>query len=305
MMESSVSTDHRRMRLRPVLLTLLAAVALVAAGCGGAAAPERTLMSLSSSAEKTRAAETYRMDLRLAMTMPGIEKPLEISATGAVDAAARRQSMTMDMSSILGALGPAAGANAPSADALQVDVVMDGLTMYMRMPLLAAQLPAGKTWVSVDAGKAAASSGADLSSLLERSYADPSQYLEYLRTAGALEELGSEEVRGVPTRHVRTTVDLKAYLATLEPELRKSLAPSVEKFEEMAGSAKPVMDAWVDDEGLVRRVGLDMRFGVPGASGGDATMSMTVDLYDFGADVVVEVPPAAQVADGAALGLGG
>lgn len=305
MMEATPVSDHPPMRLRPVLLTLLAAVALVAAGCGGSAAPERTMLSLSSSAEKTRANETYRMELRLSMTMPGVQDPLEMTATGAVDTAAKRQSMTMDMSSILGALGAAGAPNAPSADDLKVDMVMDGLTMYMRMPFLTSQLPAGKSWVSVDASKMMQSSGADLSSLLSRSYADPSQYLDYLTAAGDLEELGSEDVRGVETRHVRTTVDLKAYLETLEPELKKSLAPVVDQFEQMAGSMRPVMDAWVDDEGLVRRVGLDMGFAVPGASGGDAKMAMTMDLFDFGADVAVEVPPAAQVVDGTNFGLGG
>lgn len=295
------------MRLRLALLTLLASVSLVVAGCGGSAGPERTLMSLASSAEKTSTAGTYRTDLRMTMEIPGMTDAMEITATGAVDTAAKRYQMSMDMSQMLGALMGAAGADAPKASDLRMDMVMDGLTMYMRMPLLAGELPPGKTWVSMDVAKVASTGGVDLSSLLSRSYADPTQYLGYLTAHGDLEELGAEDVRGVATRHVRTTVDLETYLETLDPKLKADLAPLVDQFEQMVGSVRPVMDAWVDDEGLVRRIGLDMRMGVPATgsdSGGSVEMAMTMDLFDFGADLAIEVPPASQVMDGTAL-LGG
>lgn len=298
--------DHSIMRLRFALLTLLASVSLVAAGCGGSSGPERTLMSLASSAEKTSSAGTYRTELRTTMTIPGLADGLEITATGAVDTVARRYQMSMDMSKMLGALVSATGAAAPKASDLRMDMVMDGLTMYMRMPLLAGELPSGKTWVSMDVAKLAAAGGADLSALLGRSYADPAQYLDYLTAHGDLEELGTEDVRGVATRHVRTTVDLEAYLEALDPTLKKDIAPLVDQFEQMAGSVRPVMDAWVDGDGLVRRVGIDMSMGIPATgAGGSVEMTMTMDLFDFGADVAIEVPPASQVMDGTALGLGG
>lgn len=293
------------MRPRLALLTLLAAVSLVAAGCGGTG-PERTLLSLASSAERTSGTGTYRTEMRISMTMPGVEKPLELTATGSVDTAGRRQALTMDMSQLMGALGGATGAT-PAASDLRVEMVVDGLTMYMRTPLLSGQLPKGKQWVSVDVARMAAASGADLSSLLGRSYADPSQFLDYLRTAGDPVELGSEEVRGVEARHVRTTLDLKAYLAAAAPKLREQLRPVVDQFEQMAGSVSPVVDAWIDDEGLVRRIALDLGVAAPGAAtaGVALEMTMAIDLFDFGADVAIEVPPAAEVADGTSLGLGG
>lgn len=308
MMDRRPSADHPRMRLRLALLTLLAAVGLVAAGCGGTAGPERTLLSLSSSAKQTSAAETYRMEMRMSMTMPGVKDPLELTADGAVDTAARRTRMSMDMSKMLGPLGAAGGQALPDASQLKVDMVMDGLTVYMRMPLLTGQLPAGKSWVSIDAAALAQAGGANLTSLLGNGYGDPSQYLDYLTTAGDLQELGDEEVRGVDTRHVRANIDLERYVAQLDPATRKAMGPLVDQFEQMVGSTRPVVEAWVGDDGLVRRIAFAMDLSVPassGAAGGDVSMTMTMDLYDFGADVAVDVPSAAEVVDGTSLGLGG
>jgi hypothetical protein len=310
-MTSVERADRLPMRLRLGLLTLLAAVGLVAAGCGATSAPEpvRQLLSVSASARKTSALSTYRMETTMRMTMPGVSDPVEFTSTGAVDVVKHRQSATMDMSSLLAALG--GGKDAPGAQDMKMEMVMDGLTVYLRMPFLAASLPAGKTWLSMDLAKMAQAQaqGLDFSSLLGNTYGDPSQMLGYLKAAsGPLVEIGDEDLRGVETRHGRTTVDLAHYLKTLDPATRAKLGPVVDRFESMVGSMRPTMDVWVDDAGLIRRLGMDMAMPVPTAAGGSGDalrVEMTIDLFDFGADVAIVAPPAAEVVDAASLGLGG
>lgn len=283
--------DHLTMRLRIASLLLLVSLALVAAGCGSTSGPQRVL-SIAESAKKTTAASTYRTETRISMTIPGTEAPVELVASGSVDLAARRQMMAMDMSQILGALG---GSGASASD-LQVDMVMDGLTVYMRMPFATGSLPGGKKWVKMSLAQVAKSQGTDLSSLMGQSYADPSQYLGYLTSVvGTVEEVGTEDVRGVSTTRVRGTLDLDAYVAGLAPAARKQLGPSIDKFKEMVGSTQPVVEAWVGDDDLVRRIAMNMSFGLPaGAAGGSSTemsLAVAVDLFDFGSEVSVSLPP--------------
>ncbi len=66
--------------------------------------------------------------------------------------------------------------------------------------------------------------------------------------------------------------------------------------------AEPQIDAWVDDQGLVRRMAMDMR--IDAGAQGEATVGMSIDLFDFGSAVEVALPPASDVVDATALGFG-
>jgi hypothetical protein len=59
--------------------------------------------------------------------------------------------------------------------------------------------------------------------------------------------------------------------------------------------------AWIDKQGRVRRMKIDMSFNTP--AGGAFRMSMTEELYAFGIKVDVRPPDASQVLDaGSVLG---
>jgi len=290
---------RRRTRFHVLVpLALVLALAVVAAGCGGAAAPDGVRLSVAEAARKTSSVGTYKTELQITMSMPGVSGAIELTATGEVDTEAKRQAMSMDLSAILGALGGTGGATELKPDDLRIDMVMDGLTMYMRMPPpLMGAIAEGKQWLKMNVAALAKQQGTDLSSMLGQSYSDPSQFLDYLTSAsGPVEELGREEVRGVDTRHVRAALDLEKYVAGLDADTREKIGPVVEQFRQLIGGEKPVLEAWVDDEGLVRRIAMDMSFAVP-AGGGDSSVGMTMDLFDFRADVYVEIPPADQVFD--------
>ena len=60
------------------------------------------------------------------------------------------------------------------------------------------------------------------------------------------------------------------------------------------------MDVWVDELGLVRKLTVAFSATQPGTTE-QATASMSFELYDYGKDVVLELPSAAEVVDASAL----
>lgn len=96
----------------------------------------------------------------------------------------------------------------------------------------------------------------------------PDRILSVLRASSKeVEEVGHEEVRGVETTHYRAHLDPQKY------ELYSDGEPT-----------EQVVDAWVDDAGLVRRLSM------PEGAG-----TMTFELFDFGVKVEVEAPPADEI----------
>jgi len=90
-----------------------------------------------------------------------------------------------------------------------------------------------------------------------------------IKSSTEVETLETEEIRGVPARHYRAHLDKKK-LGDDASYLPKDV----------------VIDAWIDEDGLVRRVR------VPQTDGAEPTI---IDLFDFGVEVDVEAPPAAEI----------
>jgi hypothetical protein len=215
-------------------LVLLVAV-LVAAGCGGLSANE----VLSGAQERTADFETLRFSVE------GSADNYRFSAQGAVDNRARRAQLTVD----LGSHG-------------STELVLDDSMLYVRLDGLRHAPPLATPWLSADLETVGAMLGDRLDELTGWAAEGPSRVLEQLRAVGEVEELGSEQVRGVETTR---------YRALVRPP------------GEPAERAVPV-DVWIDGDGLVRRL-----------HAADGTEDVTVDLYDFDADVAIEPPAPAQV----------
>jgi hypothetical protein len=170
----------------------------------------------------------------------------------------------------------------------------DGLVMYMRSPLFKGT---ADKWIKVDMEKLAKKQGVDLSSLMNANQADPSQTLQMLMASTDAHPIGYDHVRGVFTTHYKLNIDL-ARLAKESKELKKAL----DMVRKVTGITSYPAEAWIDDQGRVRRMKIDMSFNT--AMGGAFTMSMTEELYAFGIKVNVRPPASSQVRDAAAL-LGG
>jgi hypothetical protein len=159
-----------------------------------------------------------------------------------------------------------------------IDAVIHGTLLYVRSPLFADALPKGKTWLRLDLSKQASAQGLDLTRLAAQ---DPAQTLARLESLGNVKELGTEQVDGVDSTHYR------GRLATAT-----------------AGATSGPFDVWVGkDDGYVRRVQF-----ATGAAGSTPSTQLTMDLSDFGKDVTITVPSAAETAEATTLnipGLGG
>jgi hypothetical protein len=294
------------MRMR-LFLALLALVAALSTGCGGsevAPVSSPALRSLAQAARTTERAGSYRFDLSMTMSMPGQQQAIEVKAEGAVDEAGRQAAMTMDFGSLADAFGSFGGQL--SGDDLKMELRFDWPVMYMRMPFLAGKLPDGKKWVSLDVEAFAKQQGLQLPGVGSLGQSDPSAFLDFLKAAtGDLRTLGTKKIDGVRTTHYLAKIDLGELARTVPAAQRKQLRPALAQLEQLTGNGAvaPLVDAWVGDDRMLRRFAIT--FSVP--SGGQSLdLALTMNLHDFGADVDVEAPDAADVADAAALGrLGG
>jgi hypothetical protein len=202
-------------------------------------------------------------------------------------------------------------------DDLVMEVITGPETMYMRAPFFRAVLaerpvdglgPAGYAelvhaladgWVAVDL---AALGDVDpqhgTGALAGDQSIDPSAYLGLVRSAGSVEELGSDEIDGVPVTRLladAALVDLLR-LRGIEPPMT-----TIDATEALSEVTLPI-EAWVDGRGHIHRVRVVFDMEVVSAALADAgalpdrvadrvagaTLTQTLDLRDHG-DETIEV----------------
>jgi len=243
--------------MRRPLLALLA-VPLAAAACGGskhaAPAAKPPLATVKAAFEKTFAAGSESVGLKANAQSNG--QSVVLSGGGTFDT--KRSSGTLKLHVDAGPL------------ATSLDEIVIGRVAYLKSPLLAGQLPGGKTWIKLD-GRAFAKLAGLPGSVLAQ---NPSATLKYLQHLKSAREIGTESAG---TR----------YRATLDRRALPSGARSLSSY-----------DVWVGDDGFIHRVRI-------AAAAVHATV--TVDLSNFGKAVSTAAPPASEVyaAKGALPGLGG
>jgi hypothetical protein len=148
--------------------------------------------------------------------------------------------------------------------------------------------------------------------------------LEQLHHAVSVTEVGRDRVRDVAVRHFHAEIGVERHIAEMSVEhhiafssprdsakYRKALADHRKALFDAyhrAGISSLPVDVWVDGQGRVRK--LQSRLDIPELSvippvpgpaqrvESEATMlAWTVEFYDFGVPVHVEIPPADQVTD--------
>ena len=268
------------------IATALVGVALVFGGCGGSSPTTNPLAVIISAADKTKEAGTARVSMD--MKMDGPTGAVTMTAEGLFDMASKTGEMTMEMEM------PDAPAGTP--DLGTTEAVFQGTVIYMKMAALSAQLPPGKPWVSFDLQSVGEEVGLDFEALMQSGTSDPTQTLEYLRGAsGEVETVGEEEVRGAPATHYRASISFDKILEQAPPELRDRLKPSIELMKEWAGADQIPVELWIDEEGRLVRMEQAFEYAAGPAAG--SSMDMAMEMYDFGIEVDVQVPPPSQVTD--------
>lgn len=238
---------------------------------------ETAFNPIAQAAERTAATGGGRAVFDVDISPQGGPAALQMHGQGVFTGAPERARVTMSTS-------------LPNGKSLRIESVTDRRTVYVRSPIMARTLPGGKQWLGTkpylgnDPETALAGAG------------DLRQQLEMLQaTGGEVETVGEETVRGVSTTHYRSTIDLRRAAAQFRQAGEAGTARVIERLAEQADSTIPV-EVWVDDDGVVRRMHIVET--IPGEDGKPSLeMDMRIDLFDFGIEPKVALPPPGRVLD--------
>jgi hypothetical protein len=285
---------HRRAtRSALAVASSLALAGGLAAGCGSsskspastsaasAAVPSAGAVALA--ADKTTAAGGAHVTIGGSFTVPGASAPLSLNGNGAFSFANREGQLTLTISGL-----PAQSTAGLGGNSLQLNEIAKGNALYVGSPLLAGRLPGGAKWLKVSLSQVAQTLGFDPSSVSSGG-ANPATYLQDLRAAGGtVKVVGHETVRGAETTRYSATVDL---LKVAEANGLKGGAASHAVLRALLarlGLHSIPVEAWVDGQGLVRKVAVHF-------TSHSVTASITAEYFDFGPQAPVNAPAPAEV----------
>lgn len=270
---------------RGKVVGVVAAIALMAA-CGGTPFPSQDLgvgapkvrvdaTHLAATLRATSAARTARLAMNAELTGLGPASSLAETGEGVLDLANHAMDFSIHVKTGRVAL------------AMQMRLV-DGV-IYVR---LSGVPGAPDRWSKVSAKDVGGSSSPVGTS------SDPSQLLQTLHGLGAgVVVVGHEKVRGVPTTRYHATIDLLKAAET--KGLSQDTQDGLHKLlNGLAGSlAKVPTDVWVDAQGRLRKMQMEIDFGsmFGGSPRNSPRMVITMELYDYGTPVHVEAPPTDQL----------
>jgi hypothetical protein len=273
--------------VRPVLVfAVFAVLAASAAACGSSGEHvtiEATPAAMRKAAETTLDKGSSKIDMTMQASVRG--KELTIHGTGAVDPANKQLQLDLDM--------------APLDQHLTE--ILHGTVLYMRSSIFQ-EAASGKQWIKFDLAKA----NSAFKDLVANSGtgplgSDPTSFLQFLEGAGKVSQVGTEDVRGARTTHFSGSYTLNDALNALPGDRRQKMQDAFTALglSDSAGDAPIPFDAWIGDDGLVRRIATTIdpsqfstKSNVPVGK-----MSMTLELYDFGTTVDITVPADEDVQD--------
>lgn len=272
--------------MRRVLVALqVVALAVGLTACGGDAL---ALDPVASAATKTVESGSSRVEFAIAMKAAG--QSMDMTGSGLFDYREPRGAVTYRM-------------QLPGVGNASMEMRMIDTKLYLRLPQAVAgpALPNGKQWFGLDLDKSLRRAG--LGSLDFTQQQDPAQTLQYLRAASSgVKENGSATVRGVETTRYVGRLDfrkaLDAGLERLPAAERERARQGMQRMLGRPGSKGVPFEVFVDDDGLLRRLTLDMSME---AMGQPLSTKLSMDYFDFGVDVDVQAPPARDVTDATRL----
>lgn len=293
------------MRLR-VGVVLAAAAAIAAAGCGGGGGGSSTSSTsastttsgasrdakrvLAAAPGKVKDANSSKVSFSIAVDSDQLANEITIPGSGEFDYAGKEGRLTLDYGAVLSAAGQSGNG--------EMEVLTKGDMYYLKWPLFSTAVGASTPWISFDISKLDQITGFDTSSLRQVNQGDPSQTLVYLRAAGTVEDHGTEDVAGVSTTKYHAVIDLDKVPGLAPAAQRASVRSSINSMKEQYGITELPMDAWIDANGLPRKLFYEIAAKVQGQ---DVKSSMTMNLSDYGVDVKVQPPPLSQVTDLASI----
>jgi hypothetical protein len=269
-------------------LVLVVVLVLVLSGGGGGGGELVSGSALAQAARATERVPGATVSIDQVVTGGPLPKPMDAHLHGI-------QNTRQQAADIVGAYrnfpGKVPGQRADGA--IPVEVVLIAPHMYLRSPLFARGLPAGKSWRHVDLVKVGRKLGIGDPTQFDTN--DPTRGVGALRAISSrVERVGSESVRGVVTTHYRSTVELRKLPAVVPPSKRADARRSIERLIQLSGTDSYPMEVWIDRHHLVRRMRFVLEMKIQGQSLKYVT---TTEMYDFGPKQKIKPPPAGDVYD--------
>ena len=266
----------RQVRL-VLVATLLIAAALLAYTVLGAdnGGKGSALNPIAQAAEKTAHYPGERMRMTGSFTAPGSPVTLQLHGSGAYNGTTQRGRFDMTIDNLL-----------PTGSFTMKEVV-DEDGFYIGSPQFAGRLPAGKTWVRLDASSDDATGSAI-------SQGDPRQQLEALESvSNAIATVGTESIDGHRTTHYSAQIGVDKEVDQMRAAGDDKAADDLEQIAEQTGIANIPVEAWIDDRGLLRRMAMTVP--VPNDLGRQINLNLDMYFFDFGGHPSIETPPPARV----------
>lgn len=243
---------------------------------------------------------TGRFEGRISVSGDDLPDAIELVFTGEYDSANQASEVSLDLGAIALAAGEAEGADmGPFASMFEEPMIIRtiGNRSFVSWSLLSLLSGGQGTWIegeAEDADQITSTFGAGPTG-------SPADFLSALEEANAdITELGTEEVRGVSTTHIRAVVDLAELDASITAEERETLERDLGQLD---AAAFPI-DFWIGDDGLIRRYSMDIsQAGTEGD--GPSEGSVVFEFFDYGADISIDVPPADEIISSDQLDLDG
>jgi hypothetical protein len=272
--------------MRRVLVALqVVALAVGLSACGGDAL---ALDPVASAATKTVESGSSRVEFTIAAKAAG--QSIDMTGSGLFDYRRPRGAVTYRM-------------QLPGVGNVSMEMRMVGTRLFLRLPqeVVGPALPNGKPWFVLDLDRSLRQAG--LGSLDFTQQQDPAQTLQYLRAASSgVKESGSATVRGVETTRYVGRLDfrkgLDAGLDKLPAGERQRARQGMQRMLGRLGAKGVPFEVFVDDDGLLRRLTMDLSME---GMGQPFSTKLSMDYFDFGVDVDVEAPPARDVTDATRL----
>ncbi len=271
-------------------LALLAAVAVLAvvviSTSGGGGGP---LDPLAQAAETTTKAGGMQMTLKGSVTAPGLPSRLTFSGEGSFNFKSHEGNLTLTMARL-----PASVTSKLGSGPLQITELFKASAIYMSSRLLSDKLPGGARWLKLNIARVGQGIGLDPSSLTSGG-ANPTEYLQYLKSAGGSSSVvGHDVLRGVATTHYAGKIDLLKAAEGQPGADRSQIRQAFQKLIGEMGLRTVPIDVWIDARGLVRKVSLVLNLKTAGQRVGT---SIEAEYHDFGPTQSVTAPAGSEVFD--------
>lgn len=268
--------------MRRLLVAAGAVAAITVAGCGTTATPSLQNARLSAAeviqqtAQKADDVDTYAADLVLNVTDAD-------GGQGGVVQGTMLYQKTPQISSDIN-LGQVSfnGQNMPGG----VRVILQGDVAYVKLDMLRTLVGATKPWIRLDLKQLGSQAGVDIEQYLAQAQQfDLKTSAAMLTASKDVKPVGTEQVGGVDTTHYLGTFPVAEAIKQL-PEDRRGHVQ-----DELANAKDVTFDAWIDGQGLPRKV--ELNGGKPGAG----TFKATAMFKSFNEPVSIKAPAADQVGE--------